>query len=258
MPPLDALQPGASTQAMNAPSTTEATNATQMTQVLGKLVDGLALQGGDVVAAIEAITAAVTASIIGAQTGVTENRALVSKGTGARALQPTAVSIDPATGNINTNGGDLTVDDITADVVGAATGNITTINATNVNSTNGAFTSTLTRAGTSVAIITQVYPWSWYFLTATAKDYKLIINSPIACTINSVTTICESGSCTLTGKINSTALGGSANSVSTSEVTQTHTTSNSLAVGDDFVLTPSSISSLIGMTVTVKITVSLA
>lgn len=257
MPPIDALQPGSAAQT-SAPSTTESTNAVQLTQVLGKLVDGLSSSGDDVVAQIEAITTAVTASLIGGQTGSTANKALVSKGTGARALQPTVVSIDPATGNINTNGGDLTVDDITADVIGASTGNITTVNATDVNSTNGTFSSALTKGGTSVAIVTQTYPWSWYFLTATAKDYKLIINCPIACTINTVTTFCESGSCTLTGKINSTALGGSANSVSPSEVTQTHTTSNTMAVGDDFVLTPSSISSLIGMTVTVKITVALA
>lgn len=104
----------------------------------------------------------------------------------------------------------------------------------------------------------QTFCWSWYFPTTTAKDYKMIVNSPIACTINSVTTICESGTATLTGKINTTALGGTANSVSTSEQTQAHTTSNSLAVGDDFQLTASSVSSLVGMTVTVKITVILA
>lgn len=256
--PLDVLQPGGAQQAGSAPSTTEATNATQMTQVLGKLVEGLSSQGGDVVAAIEAITAAVTASIIGGQTGSTANRALVSKGTGARALQPTAVTIDPATGDINTGGGDISAGDVSADNVGANAGFITTVNATTVNATTGVFSTALTKAGTSVAIITQIYPWSWYFLTATAKDYKLIVNCPIACTINTVTTICESGTATLTGKINSTALGGAANAVSTSEVTETHTTANAMSVGDDFVLTPSSIASLIGMTVTVKITVDLA
>ena len=141
---------------------------------------------------------------------------------------------------------------------GANAGFITTVNATTVNATTGVFSTTLTKAGTSVAIITQIYPWSWYFLTATAKDYKLIVNCPIACTINTVTTVCESGTATLTGKINSTALGGAANAVSTSEVTETHTTANAMSVGDDFVLTPSSIASLIGMTVTVKITVDLA
>lgn len=75
-----------------------------------------------------------------------------------------------------------------------------------------------------------------------AKDYKIVVKSPIALTVTSVTTICTVGTATLTVKINSTALGGTANSVSTSEQTQAHTTANAVAVGDDIVLTFSSVS----------------
>lgn len=86
------------------------------------------------------------------------------------------------------------------------------------------------------------------------QDYKLVVNSPIAMTIGDTTTICVSGTCTATFKINTTALGGSANSVSSSEVTQSHTTSNVMAVGDDIVMTISSNSSCTNMSFTIAFT----
>lgn len=95
---LDTQQP--TIPAAPAVSTTEATNAKMLTQSVGKLVE--ALQGGnvDVVAAINAITSAITASIIGGTTGATANRVLVAKGTGGFALQASSASIDPTTGTL--------------------------------------------------------------------------------------------------------------------------------------------------------------
>lgn len=90
------------------------------------------------------------------------------------------------------------------------------------------------------------------------KDYRVLLNSPIAFTINSVTTKSSTGTCTMTGKINTTALGGTANSVSTSESEQTHTTSNSVAIGDDVVLTVSSNSGAENVSVTITCTLALA
>ena len=90
------------------------------------------------------------------------------------------------------------------------------------------------------------------------KDYRVLINSPIAFTIDSITTKSSTGTCTLTGKINATALGGTANSVSTSESEQTHTTDNAVAVGDDVVLTVSSNSGAENVSVTVKCTLALS
>lgn len=136
---------------------------------------------------------------------------------------------------------------ITADDSGNLTG-IGTLAASGTMTKNG---------GTTVAGIGQTFAWSWYFPSATAKDYRLHVNFPVAVTIASVTTRAEAGTCTLTGKINSTALGGTANSVSTSESEQTHSSANTMAVGDDFILAPSSVSGIIGMTVTVKFTVDL-
>lgn len=90
------------------------------------------------------------------------------------------------------------------------------------------------------------------------KDYKIIVKSPVAFTVTALTTICTAGTATLTGKINSTALGGTANSVSTSEQERAHSTSNAAAVGDDLVLTVSSASGCEMMTFTVAGTVTLA
>lgn len=67
--------------------------------------------------------------------------------------------------------------------------------------------------------------------------YKLKVKCRHAGTITSVTTISESGTCTATFKINSTALGGTANSVSSSEQTQTHASANTFVAGDDIVMT---------------------
>lgn len=90
------------------------------------------------------------------------------------------------------------------------------------------------------------------------KDYKLIVKSPYACTITETTTISTTGTCTATFKINTTALGGTANSVSTSEQSQAHSSANSASAGDDIVLTISSNSSCENMSFTIKFTRSLA
>lgn len=96
----------------------------------------------------------------------------------------------------------------------------------------------------------------WSFLVAAPAngDYRFIANIPYACTINSVTTRSASGTCTFTGKINTTALGGTANAVSTSEQEQAHVTANVMAAGDDFVGTVSANAACVNMTVTVKVT----
>lgn len=86
------------------------------------------------------------------------------------------------------------------------------------------------------------------------RDYTISRNLPLGLTVNSITTKSTSGSCTVTGKINTTALGGTANSVTTSEQVRTHTTSNVAAAGDDLVLTVSANSSCKWLEVTVAYT----
>lgn len=83
-------------------------------------------------------------------------------------------------------------------------------------------------------------------------DYVVLRNAPFAGTITSITTKSSAGTCTLTGYINSTALGGSANSVSASEQEQAHSSNNTFAAGDDIKITVSSNSSCANMEFTVK------
>jgi hypothetical protein len=83
-------------------------------------------------------------------------------------------------------------------------------------------------------------------------DYVVLRNAPFAGTIASVTTKSSAGTCTLTGYINSTALGGSANSVSASEQEQVHSSNNTFAAGDDIKITVSSNSACVNMEFTVK------
>lgn len=86
----------------------------------------------------------------------------------------------------------------------------------------------------------------------TASDYRVIVNAGTGFKITSVTTVCASGTATLTVKINTTALGGTANSVSSTEQTQPHTSANTAAVGDDIVFTFSSVSTPVKVSVTLQ------
>jgi hypothetical protein len=92
---------------------------------------------------------------------------------------------------------------------------------------------------------------SWLIEFPDNKDYRLIVNIPYAVTITAVTTRSTAGTCTATVKINTTPLGGSANSVSTTEQTQSHASANTMAAGDDLVLTVSGNAGCEGMTITI-------
>lgn len=86
------------------------------------------------------------------------------------------------------------------------------------------------------------------------QDYVISRNLPVGCTVNSITTKCASGTCTLTGKINTTAMGGTANAVSSTEVTQAQASANVAAAGDDLVLTVSANATCLRLEATVAIT----
>jgi hypothetical protein len=256
------------------PYSSTGSNLKTRTQNLGQIVASLSSSSSNIISALGDIASAITQKLIGGVVGTSTNRLLrvktVSSGSSAGSVQNTGITCDnsdnlTAVGSVAVVSGGAfrtaTSNSNTAllqayDVDGAAYTTFGTLTAGNTPTFDLA--TATTKGGAAIAVVTQVFFWSWYFPNATAKNYMMIVNSPVAATINSITTICESGTATLTGKINTTALGGTANSVSTSEQTQTHSSSNSLAVGDDFQLTPSSISSLVGMTVTVKITVTLA
>ncbi len=111
---------------------------------------------------------------------------------------------------------------------------------------------------TDAAAKAQTFFWSWYIQTVANGDIKLIANIPTANTIASLTAISCAGTCTLTGKINSTALGSSANAVSTVEGTVTHSSNNAMSIGDDFLVTLSANASCAGLTLTAKVTTTLS
>lgn len=90
------------------------------------------------------------------------------------------------------------------------------------------------------------------------QSYTLVVKTPWAGTITETTTVCASGTCTATFKINTTALGGTANSVSSSEQSQAHSSDNTFLAGDDIVLTASSNSSCLDMSFTIKFTRTIA
>ena len=83
-------------------------------------------------------------------------------------------------------------------------------------------------------------------------DYAIFRNASFARTITQVTAICSSGSCTVTGKIGSTALGGGSNSVTTSESVKAHASDNEAAVGSDGYITVSSNSACENLVVSIK------
>jgi hypothetical protein len=86
------------------------------------------------------------------------------------------------------------------------------------------------------------------------KTYKLVVKAAHGGTITEATTICVSGTCTATFKINTTALGGTANAVSSGEQSQAHSSANVFAAGDDLQLTVSSNSACTDMSFTLKYT----
>ena len=102
------------------------------------------------------------------------------------------------------------------------------------------------------SLYTQTWELHFFVETPTNSDYRVIVAATVARTITSVTTRSASGTATLTVKINTTALGGTANSVSSSEQTQAHTTANAMVAGDDLVLTFSAVSSPSRVTVTIS------
>lgn len=86
------------------------------------------------------------------------------------------------------------------------------------------------------------------------QDYLVFLKMPHAGTITETVTISTSGTATATFKINTVSLGGTANSVSTTEQSQPHTLQNSFLAGDDIVITISSNAAAQNMSFMIKYT----
>lgn len=90
------------------------------------------------------------------------------------------------------------------------------------------------------------------------KTYPIALKLPYGLTITGVTSKCTSGTCTATVKIDGVALGGTANSVSSSESTQAHASSNVAAAGADLSVTISSNSSCLDLQLMIEATRTLS
>lgn len=99
---------------------------------------------------------------------------------------------------------------------------------------------------------------SGFIGTVADKDYRIVVKAAHGGTFTETTTRSESGTATFTFKINTTALGGTANSVSSSEQSQAHASANVFSAGDDIVITASSNASCLGASFTMKYTRTLA
>ncbi len=90
--------------------------------------------------------------------------------------------------------------------------------------------------------------------TVADQDYVLWYDAPFAGAVTKIRTESVSGTCTLTGKVNTTALGGTANSVSSTAQEQSHSSTNTFVKGDKIQFTISSNSSCLTMAVSFYMT----
>ena len=90
--------------------------------------------------------------------------------------------------------------------------------------------------GPSSAANTPCFTWT-FVGTTTARDYAIVLRAGYAFRITETTTKCASGSASATVKINTTAVGGSAHSVSSTEETIARSSSNTVQQGDDVIVT---------------------
>ena len=116
-----------------------------------------------------------------------------------------------------------------------------------VNSTTPQSLSLIT--GTGINFNVQEIDFTVDVETVANQDYVLWWDAPFAGRIFKVRTKSQSGTCTLTGKVNTTALGGTANSVSSTATEQAHSTSNTFVKGDKLLFTISANSTCIDMAV---------
>lgn len=84
------------------------------------------------------------------------------------------------------------------------------------------------------------------------RDYRIVLKATEGGTITETTTRSVSGTATATFKINTTALGGTANAVSSSEQSQAQASNNVFVAGDDIVITISANASCIDMSFSIK------
>lgn len=114
------------------------------------------------------------------------------------------------------------------------------------------------RTTLSAAAKSQVFAVDRLIEVAADKVYTLVLNARHGGVITSTTTKCASGTATATFKINATALGGTANAVSSTEQSQAHATNGTFVAGDDITMTISANSTCLDLAVSILYTRTLA
>lgn len=104
----------------------------------------------------------------------------------------------------------------------------------------------------------QTASFSGLIPTPVNGTYVLILEASFAGTIKRTVTECTSGTASARFRVNSTDVGTTANSVSTTKQSQTHTTANSFLAGDKIAIVISSASSCQNLAFTVEFDLNLA
>lgn len=235
----------------SSPSNVEGTNALLLNQVLGKLVDGSGTNSAAVVTAIQSVTSAVSASLIGGTTGADANRLLRSKGTGGFALQPGLISEDDSGNLSGINNLSMALSPY-AVVCGGTT------NPGNLQSIASVGTAGVPLVSNGPGALPTFGP----FIDGIGGPIPFPINStirfwlasPFAFTITSTTTRCASGTCTATWNVNGVTIPGGSNSVSTTQQAISRTSGNTVSVGQYVELVITSVSGCQGLSFMLAIT----
>lgn len=144
-------------------------------------------------------------------------------------------------------------------LVDMKTGNPTITTLQKLNAMMRALTGTKSSLTATKAGVTQTATDLGHWLIEAPEDKTYTVAQKVAraCTITEVTTRCTAGTATVTIKINGTSLGGTANSASTTEQSQSHSSANAVAAGDTVTIVVSSTSGAEMLTVDIAGTVTL-
>jgi len=96
--------------------------------------------------------------------------------------------------------------------------------------------------------------WSSLIRTVNNETLTLVLSAGFAGTITQTTTQSASGTCTMTFKINGTALGGTANAVSSTLQNQAQATANTFVAGDKITVTISANASCVDAALSIRYT----
>lgn len=227
---------------------------------------------------VNGVTSAIQTQLNAKQGTLTNSAGLAAaisdeSGTGSVVYTNSPTLVTPALGTIASGVGtaltalngeniqDDTIDDDSIDFADITLADITfdvgSVDTTEFGYLNGVTSAIQTQLGNKAARA-QTFQWSGMIETPDNKTYHISVDTAYAGAITEVVTDADSGTGTWTCSINGTPLGGTANSVSSTEQAQAHASSNSFSAGDEITCAISSNSSLDDMRFKIEYTRTLA